>query len=60
MRLWKDRILHGDVIMLEMTPDEYGDMCRFMLANGIGYGPGRTLTTKWREAREDFKKRETK
>jgi hypothetical protein len=47
-----------DLIILSMTFDEYGDMCKFMTSNGIGYGQGRTITEKWRLAREAFKKRE--
>lgn len=59
MKLYKpeNQLPDEEVIILSMTPDEYGLMCKFMTDNGIGYGPGRTMTNKWREAREEFKKK---
>lgn len=46
-----------EFIYLCMTPDEYGEMCKFMTDNGVGYGQGRVVTEKWRKAREEFKKK---
>lgn len=58
MKLYKENKSDGEeFIFLCMSPDEYGLMCKFMTENGIGYGPGRTMTNKWREAREEFKKK---
>jgi hypothetical protein len=41
---------------LEMNKNEFGEMCKFMIDNGIGYGQGRRLTEKWRKAREGYEK----
>lgn len=47
-------------IVLEMSPDEYGQFCVFMTKNGVGYGPGRDLCVKWRIARDELKRRDKK
>lgn len=51
---------NDSMIVLEMHPDEYGQMCDFMIKNGVGYGPGRDLCVKWRRARDELKQRDKK
>lgn len=50
-----DNTLEADLI-IEMTPDEYGEVCKFMKDNGVGYGQGRRVTEKFRLAKEIFEK----
>lgn len=45
---------------LILTSDEYGQMVDFMVKNGVGYGPGRGLCVKFREANDEMKRREKK
>lgn len=45
-----------DSFIIEITPDEYNRLCDFMYKNGVGYGPGRTLTSEFRQAKEIYEK----
>lgn len=55
MKLFKNEEVYGENILVALTPDEYGMLCKFMKDNAVGYGPGRTIANKWRDARNEFK-----